>query len=62
MIIMLKENQTLNGDYYQITYLMIEHSDGSWEPKDTIAVHTSSGGQVTLKPGDRMQPGVIFGN
>ena len=39
---------------------MIQHPDGSWEPKEPIAIHTSSGGQVTLKPGIRMKPGVIF--
>ena len=39
--------------------LLIHHPDGSYEPKQPIAITTPSG-KVTLNPGVRFQPGVKF--
>ena len=39
--------------------LLIHYPDGSYEPKQPIAITTQSG-KVTLNPGVRFQPGVKF--
>ena len=39
--------------------LLIHHPDGRYEPKQTIKI-TTPGGEITMNPGTKFQPGVKF--
>ena len=43
----------------RIRDLLIEHSDGSYEPKKSITL-SNPNGRITLNPGMRFRPGVRF--
>ena len=44
----------------KIRAYFVRHPDGSWEPRQAVTITGVGGSQITVNPGVRFMPGVLF--